>query len=605
MKHDQQQVAEGILLTDQYQLTMAQLYYRQGLQDKTAQFDHFYRSNPDYGQHQAGYCINAGLEWLLDWMSEVKVTDQDLSYLRAQETNQGERLFEEDFLDWLISESLFAGITMQAVPEGRVVHPDVPLTVVQGPLPRAQLLETSLLNHLNYQTLIATKASRIHQSGGENLLLEFGLRRGPEKGAIAGTRAALIGGADYSSNVGISQVLGYPPKGTHAHSMVQVFMALGGDELDAFRAYADVYPDDCLLLVDTVDTLESGIPNAIKVFEELRAQGHQPVGIRLDSGDFAFLSIQARKMLGQTHDELVGSLWNDLLGDQRSGFEAALLDVHEQRHVTTEMKIPTPAGLRILEVHMTTIDYGGREAIQWIGHDVTEQIELERMRDDLMHMIVHDLRNPLGNVISSLQMMRTALIEDDNTLPMMDVLRVAMRSSEKLRRLIDSLLSLRQLEEGKADLDRRLVPPIVLTREAVEMVRPMINKKEQHLILDIPPDISPVRVDRDMVSRVLTNLLDNAAKFTPTEGKIKLQIAERDDKLLFVVSDTGPGIPLESQENIFERFTRLESAKGTQGTGLGLPFCKLAVEAHGGKIWVESTPGEGSEFKFTLPLEGR
>lgn len=312
---------------------------------------------------------------------------------------------------------------------------------------------------------------------------------------------------------------------------------------------------------------------------------------------------QARKMLGQSRDRLVGSLWSDLLGDQRSCFEAALLDVHKHRHVTTEMRIPTPAGTRILEVHMTTIDYGGREAIQWIGHDVTEQIELERMRDDLMHMIVHDLRNPLGNVISSLQMMRTALIEDDNTLPMMDVLRVAMRSSEKLRRLIDSLLSLRQLEEGKADLDKRLVPPIVLTREAVELVRPMINKKEQELVLDIPPDISPVCVDRDMVSRVLTNLLENAAKFTPTHGKIRLRIAEEDDTLLFVVSDTGPGIPSESQENIFERFTRLESAKGTQGTGLGLPFCKLAVEAHGGTIWVESTPGEGSRFKFTVPLE--
>jgi signal transduction histidine kinase len=131
----------------------------------------------------------------------------------------------------------------------------------------------------------------------------------------------------------------------------------------------------------------------------------------------------------------------------------------------------------------------------------------------------------------------------------------------------------------------------------------MINKKEQDLVLNIPSDISPVRVDRDMVSRVLTNLLDNATKFTPTEGEIELQIAERDDNLLIVVSDTGPGIPLESQENIFERFTRLESAKGTQGTGLGLPFCRLAVEAHGGKIWVESTPGEGSKFKFTLPLE--
>ena len=129
------------------------------------------------------------------------------------------------------------------------------------------------------------------------MLMEFGMRRGPDKGANAGTRAALIGGADFSSNVGISHVLGLQPKGTHAHSMVQLFMALGLGELEAFRAYADVYPDDCLLLVDTVDTLESGIPHAIKVFEELRRKGHRPVGIRLDSGDLAFLSIQAAKML--------------------------------------------------------------------------------------------------------------------------------------------------------------------------------------------------------------------------------------------------------------------------------------------------------------------
>jgi nicotinate phosphoribosyltransferase len=161
----------------------------------------------------------------------------------------------------------------------------------------AQILETSLLNRLNYPTLIATKASRIRESGRGQLLLEFGLRRGHERGVNAGARAALIGGADFTSNVGISHVLGYPPKGTHAHSMVQVFMALGEGELAAFQAYADVYPDDCLLLVDTIDTLESGIPNAIKVFESLRREGHAPVGIRLDSGDLAHLSIQAAKML--------------------------------------------------------------------------------------------------------------------------------------------------------------------------------------------------------------------------------------------------------------------------------------------------------------------
>jgi nicotinate phosphoribosyltransferase len=299
MNSQQRRTAEGILFTDQYQLTMAQLYFRMGLHEKMAQFDHFFRSYPNYGQHKAGYCVNAGLEWLLNWMNEVRVREEDIEMLREQTGNTGEPVFGDDFLDWLQSSPPFSGVTMHAIPEGRVVHPNVPLTVVQGPLAWAQILETSLLNHLNYQTLIATKAARMHQSGRGNVLLEFGLRRGPERGANAGTRAALIGGADFSSNVGISHVLGYPPKGTHAHSMVQVFMALGGDELDAFRAYADVYPDDCLLLVDTVDTLESGIPNAIKVFEELRQKGHEPVGVRLDSGDFAFLSIRVRKMLDE------------------------------------------------------------------------------------------------------------------------------------------------------------------------------------------------------------------------------------------------------------------------------------------------------------------
>ena len=291
------QTAEGMLFTDQYQLTMAHLYYRMGLHEVDAQFDHFFRSYPDYGAHQAGYCINAGLEWLLDWMIGARFREEDIAHLRAQTGRTGQRIFADDFLDWLKEHGTFEGIHLRAIPEGRVIHPNVPLTVVQGPLAMAQILETSLLNHLNYPILIATKAARIRLAGRGQLLLEFGLRRAQERGANAGARAALIGGADFTSNVGISHVLGYPPKGTHAHSMVQAFMALGEGELGAFRAYADVYPDDCLLLVDTIDTLESGIPNAIKVFEELRRRGHAPMGIRLDSGDLAHLSIQATKML--------------------------------------------------------------------------------------------------------------------------------------------------------------------------------------------------------------------------------------------------------------------------------------------------------------------
>jgi nicotinate phosphoribosyltransferase len=290
-------MAEGILLTDQYQLTMAHLYYRMGLHEKHVQFDHFFRDYPAYDGHVAGYCICAGLEWLLDWMAWARFGEREVDYLRSQTGRTGERLFEDDFLNWLLDNGSFEGLTMRAVPEGRVVHPNVPLTVVQGPLAMAQVLETALLNHLNYQTLIATKASRIHSSTQGQLLLEFGLRRAHDRGANAGARGALIGGADFTSNVGASALLGYPPKGTHAHSMVQVFMGLGEGELAAFQAYADVYPDDCLLLVDTIDTLESGIPNAIKVFNKLRREGHEPLGIRLDSGDLAYLSIQAAKML--------------------------------------------------------------------------------------------------------------------------------------------------------------------------------------------------------------------------------------------------------------------------------------------------------------------
>lgn len=292
-----QAITEGILFTDFYQITMAQLYYRQGLHEKIVQFDHFFRDYPDYGIHEAGYCINAGLEWLLDWMDTAHFTGDEIDYLRQLRNSNGSRTFDDDFLAWLRDHGNFDGITLRAIPEGRVVHPNTPLTVVQGPLAMAQILETSLLNHLNYQTLIATKAARVAYAARDNLLIDFGMRRGQGTGANAAARAALIGGAHFTSNVGVSRVLGFPPKGTHAHSMIQVFMALGMGELGAFRAYADLYPDDCVLLVDTIDTVESGIPNAITVFSELRRKGHRPVGIRLDSGDLAYLAITAAKLL--------------------------------------------------------------------------------------------------------------------------------------------------------------------------------------------------------------------------------------------------------------------------------------------------------------------
>lgn len=290
-------ITRGILFTDHYQLTMAQLYYRTGLHTRPAQFEHFFRSYPDYGLHQAGYCITAGLEPLLDWMATARFGPAELGILGSLRSPGGSRLFADDFLAWLGESGGFENVTMRAVPEGRVVHANAPVVVVEAPLINAQILETSLLNHLNYATLIATKASRVVEAAAGGSVIEFGLRRAPGFGGNTATRSALIGGAVSSSNVGLSHQVGVDSSGTHGHSMVQVFMAVGGGELESFRAYAEVYPDDCLLLVDTIDTLESGVPNAITVFEELRAKGHRPVGIRLDSGDLAHLSVRSAALL--------------------------------------------------------------------------------------------------------------------------------------------------------------------------------------------------------------------------------------------------------------------------------------------------------------------
>jgi nicotinate phosphoribosyltransferase len=313
MNASQRKLAEGVLYTDMYELTMAQLYFRMGMHEQNAHFEHFFRNYPNYGSHQAGYCINAGLEWFVDWIREACFGDTEIDCLRSQKQRNGRPMFDDDFLGWLKKQCLGENFTIQAVAEGRVVHPNVPVTVVQGPLALAQIMESSLLNRINFQTLIATKAARVKEAGCRRMMIEFGLRRAQDRGGNASTRAALIGGADFTSNTGVSYALGYPPKGTHAHSMVQAFMAMGEGELGAFMAYAEVFPDDCLLLVDTINTLESGVPNAIKVFEHLRKKGHKPVGIRLDSGDLAHLSIQAAKMLNDAgFDDTIILLSNQL-----------------------------------------------------------------------------------------------------------------------------------------------------------------------------------------------------------------------------------------------------------------------------------------------------
>jgi nicotinate phosphoribosyltransferase len=278
------------LLTDLYELTMAAAYLEQGKSADTATFDLYYRHNPFKG----GYGIAAGLENAVRAVIDTKFSPDDLEFLRSLKASSGAPTFSDNFLQYL-SSFRFKG-DIRAIPEGTIVFPNEPLLQVSGNLIECQMAESVLLCHINFQTLVATKAARIWEAANHGTIIEFGLRRaqGPD-GALSACRAAFIGGADSTSNVLGAALLGMPVKGTHAHSWIQSF----DSEVEAFRAYARMFPDECVLLVDTYDTLKSGVPNAIRVAKELEKSGHRLSGIRIDSGDLAFLSKHARQMFNQ------------------------------------------------------------------------------------------------------------------------------------------------------------------------------------------------------------------------------------------------------------------------------------------------------------------
>ncbi len=271
------------LLTDLYELTMMQGYYEKGQNEKVV-FDVFFRQNPCGN----GYSVCAGLDQVINYIKNLNFTYEDVDYLR------GLGIFSEDFLHYL-SGFHFTG-DIYAIPEGTVVFPKEPLIKVIAPIMEAQLVETAILNIVNHQSLIATKTSRIVYAAQGDGIMEFGLRRaqGPDAG-LYGARAAIIGGCVGTSNVLAGKEFDVPVMGTHAHSWIMSFP----DEYSAFKAYAELYPDNCTLLVDTYDTLKSGVPNAIRVFREFKDSGRTfaKYGIRLDSGDLAYLSKKARKML--------------------------------------------------------------------------------------------------------------------------------------------------------------------------------------------------------------------------------------------------------------------------------------------------------------------
>jgi nicotinate phosphoribosyltransferase len=277
------------LLTDLYQLTMAYGYWQLGIHEQEAVFHLIFRKNP----FKSNYALTCGLGTVIEFLQNWRFDKEDLAYLATLHNPKGEVLFSAEFLDYL------AGVTfsgdVDAIPEGTIAFAHEPLMRIQGPLMQCQLIETALLNMINFQTLIATKASRVYRAASGDPVIEFGMRRaqGPD-GALSASRAAYIGGCVATSNTLAGKLYDIPVRGTHAHSWVTAFP----DELSAFSAYAEVMPHNCVLLVDTFDTIQ-GVKNAIEIGKKLRMQGADLLGIRLDSGDMAELSIKARTLLDE------------------------------------------------------------------------------------------------------------------------------------------------------------------------------------------------------------------------------------------------------------------------------------------------------------------
>lgn len=356
------------LYTDYYELTMAQGYFLSGRKDDQACFDYFFRDIPFDG----GYVIFAGLADLLEALEVFRFHEDELQYL-------ADRGFHPEFLNYL--RQLELNLSIHAAKEGEIVFPREPVVRVEGSIIETQMLETLLLNILNFESLIATKASRMKYAAGDHKVLDFGLRRAQGLGGIQASKAAIIGGVEATSNTYSSFVHDTPASGTMAHSWIQSFE----DELTAFRKYAEYYPDECILLVDTYDTLESGVPNAITVAKELEEQGHQLKGIRLDSGDLAYFSRKARKKLdragldyvkiavsNQLDERLIKSLLTqdapiDLFGVGTrlvTGHESPALDgVYKLASVNKEPKLKLSENVEKITLP------GDKKVLRYVGDD--------------------------------------------------------------------------------------------------------------------------------------------------------------------------------------------------------------------------------------------
>ena len=382
--------------------------------------------------------------------------------------------------------------------------------------------------------------------------------------------------------------------------------------IEAINPISKSFDPDALLVMTGIGGLAGTTIQNAELFERLQA-AHQryrdlfeesidPIVITDWEGYIIEANRQASLLSGYTREELQGMSidqlhevnWNKtgmefefLRGDQMVSYESSL-------HKQDETHVPA-------EVHARRVEFDSTDSIQWILRDITERKELDGLREDLTSMIYHDLRSPLANIVSSLDVIATMVPEEERT-TVLSILKIAENSTDRIQRLVSSLLDVSRLESGQPVADQTVVDAFALVRKTLQDVVPSIRGRRQTLVEDLPGELPSIWVDEDMARRVLINLVENSSKYSPSDGTIEVGARAEDGWAHFWVKDQGSGIPPSEQDHIFDKFTRIRGKGQVGGLGIGLAFCRLAVQGHGGRIWVESDTGKGSTFHFTFPV---
>lgn len=382
--------------------------------------------------------------------------------------------------------------------------------------------------------------------------------------------------------------------------------------LEAINPISGTFDPDALLVLAGIGDLAGSTIQHAQLFEKLQAAHKRyrelfddsidPILVADWQGKILEANRQAAVISGYTSKQLHGMNIASLFQvdwDHQYVSEAQL-KAGKTCYFESSMQSKVGKTIPIL-VYVRRVVFEDVESLQWTLRDISERKDLDNLREDMTAMIYHDLRSPLANIVSSLDVLST-LLQDEKNESVRSVMTIAMRSTDRIQRLISSLLDISRLESGHAIVSQQAVSPNALVGDAIDAVRPLIESRHQTYSMNLPDTLPAIWVDVDMIRRVLINLLENASKFTPPQGKIEIGADADDSRVQMWVVDTGPGIPFVDQERIFNKFTRLSGENMPGGLGVGLAFCRLAVNGHGGSIRVESKPGQGSKFVVTLPL---